>query len=181
MNNDGHSNFIWMRVQLICETWDHCDGKGKEEFLCMAMDQHIDEGIARKLDDFTDVDEQKYHQYMFCDLFGCDLNYIRRIPFGTKGQDKWAYQALLDKYETPNGPKMMLEAGQMKSKKEKYFKTEVEKVTRVLQAWKDDPKKSKKELGVVPWEKSDSDEEPLTDRELNSMKNFLKKYDVVDV
>ena len=126
-------------------------------------------------------DGQQYHQYMFCDLFGCDLNYIRRIPFGTKGQDKWAYQALLDKHETPNDPQMMLEAGQMKSKKEKYFKTEVEKVIRVLEVWKDDPKKSKKGLGVVPWKKDDSNDDPLTEQELASMKRFLKKYDVVDI
>lgn len=74
---------------------------------------------------------------------------------------------------------MMLEAGQMRIKKEEYFKTEVEKVTRVLKAWTKNPKRSKKELGVVPWEESDSDEGPLTDRELNSMKNFIKKYCVV--
>src|SRR3989344_151757 len=123
MNNEGHKDFIWMHTQLICETWDHADGKGKEQFLCMAMDQHIENGVARKLDDFTDADGQQYHQYMFCDFFGNDLNYIRRTPFWEKGQDKWAYQATLDKYETPNGPQMMLEAGQMHLKKAEYFKT----------------------------------------------------------
>lgn len=175
-SNDVHSNFIWMRAQMMMEVWQHADGKGKEQFLCMSMDHHIENGLARKLDDFTDKDGQKYHQYMFCDFFGCDLNYIRRIPYGEKGQDKYNYGAILDKYETPNGLQMNLEAGQMKSKKEEYFKTEAEKVLRVLTAWKVNPKLSKKELGVVPWEKDDSTEEPLTERELRSMKNFLKEH-----
>lgn len=119
-DNNVHKNFVWMRVQLICEAWDHCDGKGKEEFLCMAMSQHIDNGIARKLENFTDEDGQEFHQYMFVSFFGQDLNYIRRIPVGFKGQEKYSYQAILDKYETPNGPQMMLEAGQMRSKLEEY-------------------------------------------------------------
>lgn len=176
-SNDVHSNFIWMRAQMMMEVWQHADGKGKEQFLCMSMDQHIENGMARKLDDFTDEDGQKYHQYMFCDFFGCDLNYIRCIPFGEKGQDKYAYEAILDKYETPNGLQMNLEAGQMKSKKEEYFKTEAEKVLKVLTAWKDNPALNKKELGVLPWEEGDSTDDPLTERELQSMKNFLKKHD----
>lgn len=176
-SNDVHSNFIWMRAQMMMEVWQHADGKGKEEFLCMSMDQHIENGMARKLDDFTDEDGQKYHQYMFCDFFGCDLNYIRRIPFGTKGQDKYNYQAILDKYETPNGLQMNLEAGQMKSKKEEHFKSESEKVLRVLTAWKENPKLSKKELGVLPWKDGDSIDNPLTEQELQSMKNFLEKQD----
>ena len=120
-DNNAHKNFVWMRVQLICEAWDHCDGKGKEEFLCMAMNQHIDNGIARKLENFIDEEDQEFHQYMFMNFFGQDLNYIRRIPIGFKGQDKYNYTAILDKYETPNGPRMMLEAGQMKSKLEEYL------------------------------------------------------------
>lgn len=176
-SNDVHSNFIWMRAQMMMEAWQHADGKGKEQFLCMSMDQHIENGMARKMDDFTDEDGQRYHQYMFCDLFGCDLNYIRRIPFGTKGQDKYNYQAILDKYETPNGLQMNLEAGQMKSKKKEYFKTESEKVLRVLTAWKENHELSKKELGVVPWEEGDSTDDSLTERELRSMKNFLEEHD----
>lgn len=100
--NGGRGDLIWMRVQMLCEVWDHGDGKRKEEFLCMAMDQHIENGIARKISDFTDSDGQIYHQYMFCFFDGSDTNYIRRIPVGYKGQDKYVYQAILDKYETPN-------------------------------------------------------------------------------
>ncbi len=112
--NDVHSNFIWMRAQMICEVWEHSDGKGKEEFLCMAMDQHIESGVARKIEDFTDGDGQVYHQYMFSYPDGKDANYIRRIPVGHKGQDKYAYEAILNKYETPTGPQMMFEAGHIK-------------------------------------------------------------------
>jgi hypothetical protein len=112
--NDVHPNFIWMRAQLICEVWEHSDGKGREEFLCMAMDQHIGNGVARKIEDFTDSDGQVYHQYMFSYPDGKDANYIRRIPVGHKGQDKYAYEAILKKYETPTGPQMMLEAGEVK-------------------------------------------------------------------
>ena len=143
------------------------------------MNQYIDEGMARKLEDFTDLDDQKFHQYMFCDFLGYDLNYIRRIPFGTKGQDKWTYQGILDKHETLNGVQVMLEAEQMRSKKQEYFQSEAEKVHRVLKEWTADPSKSKKELHVVPWNKEDGDEEPLTERELVSMKNFLKKHDQI--
>ena len=120
MDNNGHSQFVWMRAQLICEAWQGADGKGKEEFLCMAMNQHIEQEMARKIEDFTDSDGQKYHQYMFCDFFGCDVDYIRRIPFGFKGQDKWAYEALLTKYETPIGPRMMLEAGKYEPRKRTF-------------------------------------------------------------
>ena len=143
----------------------------------MAMNQHIDEGLAWQMEDFTDLDGQQYHQYMFRDLFDHDLNYIRRIPFGFKDQDKWAYEAILTKYGTPTGPQMMLEAGQMRSKKEEYFKEETAKVVKVLTAWKADSTASKKALGVIPWEEKDSSDDPLTERELASMKRFLNKHD----
>ena len=49
MNKNGHSDFIWMRVQLICECWEASDTKGKEKFLNLAMQDHIDNGLAREL------------------------------------------------------------------------------------------------------------------------------------
>lgn len=175
---EKHSNFIWMRMQLLAEIWDLSDGKKREELMCMAMNQFVDEEMGRKLDDFTDEDGQQFHQYMFCDVFGRDLNYIRRIPYGEKGQDKYAYEALLDKYDThSNYLRVMLEAGQLRSQKEEYFKTESEKVLKVLTAWKENPTLSKKELGVLPWVEGDSTDDPLTEREVQSMKNFLQKHD----
>lgn len=176
-DNKAHSNFLWMRVQMLVEVWEHCDGKGKEEFLCNAMDQHIENGIAYKMDDFTDEDGQKYHQYMFTDFDGYDLNHVRRIPYGEKKQDKYAYESILHKHETQNGIQIMLEAGQMRNKKAEYFKSEGEKVFQVLTKWKENPQLSKRELHVAPWNKEDSDEEPLTERELNSIKKYLKKCD----
>lgn len=121
MNNDGHPSFLWMRAQLIGEVWSNADGKGKEEFLCLAMKQHIDNGFASELGDFTDEDGQVYHQYMFHYIDGSEANYIRRIPVGYKGQGKYEYEALLNKYETPIGPQMMLEAGQLEKKREEIL------------------------------------------------------------
>lgn len=176
-DNNVHKNFIWMRAQMLMEVWQHSDGKKKEEFLCMAMDQHIENGSARKLADFTDAEGQQYHQYMFTFLNGEDMNYIRRIPHGTKGQDKYAYEAILNKYETPNGLQVMMEAGQLKQKKDEYFKSEAEKVLRVLKDWQANPAKSKKDLGVMPWREKDSVDDPLSEEEVNSLKRFLKKHD----
>lgn len=113
--NDGHPSFIWMRAQLICEVWDHGDGKKKEEFLCMAMQQHIDMGSARQLPDFTEADGQVFHQYLFLYPDGSAANYIRRIPVGFAGQDKYTYEAILKKYDTPTGPQALLEAGQVRT------------------------------------------------------------------
>ncbi|MEI6553205.1 MAG: hypothetical protein WCO09_01430 [bacterium] len=173
--NSERSDFIWMRAQLLMETWNMADSKGKEKFLCLAMDQHIDNGLAKKLADFTDLDGQQYHQYMFYDYIGNEINCIRRIPFATKGQDKSSYEAMLNTYEIPNGVRMMYEASLMKNKKDEYLKTESDKIISVLKSWKEDPTRSKKELGVVPWDERDSNEDPLTGRELSSMKRFLER------
>lgn len=177
MNND-RSDFIWMRAQFITETWNKADSKGREKFLCIAMNQHIENGLAKKLGDFTDLDGQQYHQYMFFDFVGSEINYIRRIPFATKGQDKTSYEAMLNKYETPIGPRMMLESGEMRTRKAEYIKNELDKIIAVLKSWKEDPMRSKKTLGVVPWDEKDSDEDPLTGRELGSMKRFLERHNL---
>ena len=177
---ERHMNLVWMRINVLADVWDAADGKGCEELMCMAMNQHVENGLARKLDIFTDEDGQQYYQYMFCNFFGQDINYIRRIPFGEKKQDRWAYTSMLEKYETPaNFLRVMMEAGQLKKQKDDHFKSEAEKILRVLTTWKENQSLSKKELGVVPWEEEDSDEDPLTERELISMKNFLSKHDRV--
>jgi len=125
---ERHQNLIWMRINVLADVWEGADGKGKEELMCMAMDQHVENRLARKLDAFTDADGQRYHQYMFCNFFGQDLNYIRRIPFGENKQDKYAYESLLNKYETPaNFIRVMLEAGQLRSQKEEFFRNNKEK------------------------------------------------------
>jgi hypothetical protein len=174
-NNHGHSNFVWMRVQLLGEAWNHCDGKGKEEFICMAMDQHIENGMAYKMENFFEGD-QEFHQYMFCYFDGQPMNYIRRVPVGFKKQDKYAYEELLSKFETPKGIPMMLEAGQMRTEKEKWAADLCEKFVAMLKVWKTDPLKPMKELGVTPWYPYTEDD-PLVGRELQGFKDFLKKHD----
>lgn len=123
-DNNAAPMFVWMRWYLMMDVWQHGDGKGKEGFLCMAMDQHVENGLARKMENFTDADGQEYHQYMFTHPAGFDAKYIRRIPIGFKGQDKYAYEAILTKYETPNGLRLMFEAGQMRTEKEKWLGAE---------------------------------------------------------
>lgn len=175
-NNNGHSQFVWMRAQLICEVWSTSDGKKKEEFLCLAMDQHIENGLAHKIEDFTDEDGQVFHQYLFHFVDGSDSNYIRRIPFGFKGQDKYAYEALLKKYDIPTGPQMMLEAGEYKKKREEYLKNRADNIFLVLQEWKLDPEKPKKLLKVLPLIEG-TDDEPLTDQEIKNLKETLEVLD----
>lgn len=127
-DNNAPSAFIWMRAQLVTEVWNYGDGKIKEKFLCLAMDQHIENGLAHQLADFTDAEGQVFHQYMFHHVNGEDANCIRRIPVGEKGQNKYTYEAILEKYGTPNGPQMMLEAGQYRTERDEYIKREAEKI-----------------------------------------------------
>lgn len=116
-SNDLNPCFIWMRAQLITEIWQAAEAKDMENFLCMVMRDHADNGFAHQLSDFTDLDGQVFHQYMFHYSDGTEANYIRRIPVATPGQGKYGYVSLLEKYETPNGIRMMIEVGQMKKQK----------------------------------------------------------------
>lgn len=118
LDNNGHKDFLWMRVQIMVEAWEAADGPGKEKFLCMVMQDYIDEGFARPLPDFVDIDGAVYRQYMFCYLDGSDANYIRRIPYAQQGQRGTAYDAILSKYETPNGVRMLFEFGRARKLRE---------------------------------------------------------------
>jgi len=174
---EKHSNIIWMRVQMMVEVWELSKGKTLEELMFMSMERHIDHGIARKMDNFTDLDGREYHQYMFLDPYGNDYNYIRRMPCATKDQDRYAYENLLEACEMPkNYLRIQLEADQIRKQWDEYLVTECQKIIKVLEKWKEDPKRSKKELGVVLWEKEGNVSEPLTERELASLKNFLQKH-----
>lgn len=174
---EKHKNIIWMRVQMMAEVWELSKGKTLEDLTLMSMERHIDNGIARKMGNFTDLEGREYHQYMFLDPYGNDYNYIRRIPCATKDQERYGYENLLESYDIPkNYLRIQLEADQIKKEWDEYLATECEKVINVLEKWKEDPKRSKKELGVAPWEKNGDVEEPLTKRELESLKNFLKKH-----
>lgn len=175
---ERHSNLIWMRVQMMAEIWDHADWKGREQLMCMSMQRHIDQGTARKMDNFTDEDSHEYHQYMFLDPLGNNSNHIRRLPFATRGQDRFAYENLLEKNEIPiNYLRVQVEANSLKEHWDEYLANESVKIKRVLEDWKNNPNKSRKELGVVPWNDIDNVDEPLTARELGSLKRFLEKYE----
>lgn len=119
--NDVNPMFVWIRVKIICDVWQSSDAKGRQEFLDLAMQDHINNGLAHRMEDSTDEDGQVYHQYMFHHAHGEDAGYIRRIPVAKLGQEKYAYEALLDKYETPIGPRMMLEAGLLKKERDDYL------------------------------------------------------------
>ena len=177
MDNDGHKDFVWMRVQLMAEVWEHADGKNREKLMCMSMERHIDQGTARKMDNFTDEDGLEYYQYMFLDPFGKDTNHIRRLPFATKKQDKYAYENILEKNEVPtNYLRVQVEANSLRKQWDDYIASECEKVQKVLEEWGKDKTKGKKELGVSIWHEDDNPDEPLKEKEIEWLENFLKKY-----
>ena len=174
---ERHQNLIWMRLQLMCEVWEHADWKTREKLMCMSMERHIDQGTARKMDNFIDENGLEYYQYMFLDPMGNDTNHVRRLPFATEGQDRYAYENLLEKNEIPtNYLRVQVESNSLRKQYDDYLACECTKVKRVLEEWEKDNNKSKKELGVIPWEKDDDTIKPLNEEELNSLKNFLKKY-----
>lgn len=173
------SDIIWMRVQMMAEVWEHSKGEQLEKLMLMSMERHLDNGTARKMDDFTDIDGKKYHQYMFLHPLGYDMNYIRRLPYAEKDQERFGYEALLEKSEIPtNYIRLQLEANQMKDQKDEFIKGECVKVMRVLEEWGRDPKQSKKELHVVPLDFEDGEDQPLTERELKSLRDFLEKWTI---
>ena len=109
--------------------------------------------------------------------FGNDFNYIRRLPFATKDQERYGYEKVLEESGIPaNYMRVQLEATQFRKELDEYLEEECKKVQRVLEEYEKDPKKSKKELGVVPWSEHDDVNDPLSKRELASLQNFLKKY-----
>lgn len=175
MDNNVHPNFVWMRVQLICECWEASDAKGKEKFLNLAMQDHIDNGLARELDIHTDEEEIQYRQYEFVYPNGQRTYYIRRIPMATKDMDKYGYENLLSKYETPNGARMLLEVGQMKSEMKKYTDVEAEKIYIILKEWKADHNKTQRELNIIASNGVMYDK-PLEEKHVEAFKKLLKAW-----
>jgi hypothetical protein len=172
---ERHSNIIWMRAQMMAELWEHAKGKAFEELMLMSMEQHIEQGTARKMDNFTDADGQEYYQYMFLDPYGNDTKHIRRLPFATKDQERYAYESLLEKNEVPiNYMRVQIEANQLRDKWNEYLQVEYDKIVAVLDKWEKDPKLSRKELGVAPTADG-GENDPLSDREVKSLKAMLKE------
>lgn len=173
---EKNSNIIWMRVQMMAEAWELSKGKNLEELMLMSMERHIDYGLARKIENYTDEDGQEYHQYIYIDPFGNDMEYVRRLPRASKDQDRYAYEALLEKNELPkNFIRLQLEANQFKDECDKIRIDECAKVRRVLEEYEKDPSKSRKELGVAAYD-SFSESDPLTNGEVKRFKNFLERY-----
>lgn len=146
---EKHSDIIWMRVQMMAECWEHSKGEQLEQLMLMSMERHIDMRLARKMDMFTDEDGQQYHQYMFLDPYGNDLKHIRRLPCATKDEDRYGYEARLEKCEIPtNFLRVQMEANQFRKECDEYLQGECDKIQAVLDKYKENPELSRKELGV---------------------------------
>jgi hypothetical protein len=174
---EKNSNIIWMRVQMMAEVWEHSSGERLEQLMLMSMERHTDYGLARKIENFTDESGQEYHQYVYIDPFGNDMEYIRKLPRASKDQERYSYEALLEKNEIPkNYMRVQLEADQFKKEVEEYREAECAKVRKVLEEYENDPRKSRKELGVAT-NAGSSDDDPLTTDELGYLQSFLKRFD----
>lgn len=173
---DRPSNIIWMRTQMMCEIWEGADWQGREKLMLMSMERHIDQGTARKMDNFMDADGQEYYQYMFLDPYGNDLNHIRRLPFASKGQERYAYESMLEQHEIPsNYMRIQVEANQVREKWDECIKEECKKVQKVLEEYEKDPMKSRKELNVASYANF-VDADPLRQHEVNNLNEYLMKY-----
>ena len=173
---EKNSNIVWMRVQMMAEVWEGSKGEQLEKLMLMSMEKHIDQGTARKIDDFEDADGQEYHQYMFLDPYGDDFKHIRRLPFATKDQTRIGYENLLEKCEIPtNYLRVQVEANGLRQQWDDNFAGECAKIRKVLEEYEKDPRRSRKELGVATYgEYFDAD--PLTKEEEVRLKSFMHKY-----
>lgn len=175
---EKHSDLIWMRVQMMAEVWEHSKGEQLEQLMLMSMERHIDQGTARKMDNFIDADGQRYHQYMFLDPYGDDLKHIRRLPCAKKDQDRYGYEAWLERCEIPtNYIRIQVEANSLRKQWDDHLAEECAKVRKVLEEYEKDPGRSKKELGVAAGNSNDPDK-PLEKNELEYLNNFFEKYSI---
>jgi hypothetical protein len=173
-DGEKHRDIIWMRVQMMAECWEHSKGENLEKLMLISMERHIDMRLARKMDMFTDADGQQYHQYMFLSPYGHDMNHIRRLPCAIKNEDRYAYEARLEKCEIPtNFLRVQVEANQFRKECDRYLEGECAKIQAVIDGYHENPKLSKKELGVG-CSSEDEANQPLTEEEfgvINAMKH----------
>lgn len=170
---EKHSDIIWMRVQMMAECWEHSRGEQLEQLMLMSMERHIDMRLARKMDMFTDEDGHKYHQYMFLDPYGNDLKHIRRLPCATKDEDRYGYEAKLEKCEIPtNFLRVQMEANQFRKECDEYLQGECDKIQAVLDKYKENPKLSKRELGVGVRDEQQA-KKPLTKKEFKILSQMI--------
>ena len=178
-DGEKNSDLIWMRVQMMAETWEHSKGANLEKLMLMSMERHIDMKLARKMDTFTDADGQQYHQYMFLSPYGHDMNHVRRLPVAKKDEDRYAYEARLEECEIPtNFLRVQMEANQFRKQCDEYLESECEKIQTVLDKYAENPKIGRKELGVATYGDY-VDDDPLDEQEINQFEAFIKKYSPV--
>lgn len=174
---EKNSNIIWMRVQMMAEVWEGSKGKNLEQLMLMSMERHIDFGLARKIENYTDESGQEYHQYVYIDPFGNDMEYARRLPCASKDQERYSYEALLEKNEIPkNYMRVQLEANQFKKEVDDYRANERAKILKVLERYKQNPKLGQKELGIAC--KPEDEDKALTKKEIENLKEILKRLEL---
>lgn len=175
--NEGKGEFVWMRVNMIVDAWEGSDAKGKEKFLNLAMKDFVDHLSARELPNiFTDAEDIQYRQYEFIYPDGNPTGYIRRIPIAKPDMSNIGYDNLLNKYETPNGARMLMEVGQVKNKWKEYTDREADKIYILLKKWKASPNKSHRELGVI-FSNGQTSDKPLISEEVECFKKILKAWE----
>lgn len=172
---EKHQDIIWMRVQMMAEVWESSKGEALEQLMLMSMERHTDYGLARKIENRTDESGQEYHQYVYIDPYGNDMEYVRRLPRASKDQDRYAYEALLEKNEIPkNYLRVQMEANQFKDECDKYRAGERAKILGVLERYEQNPRLGRKELGVAS--RPEDEKDPLTEKEVLCLRALVDLY-----
>ena len=169
--DDGpkHSDLIWMRVQMMADCWQYSKGESLEQLMLMSMERHLDMGLMRSMDVFTESDGQQYHQYMILDPYGKDTNNIRRLPFVKKDEERLAYENRLEELGIPtNFLRIQVEANSYRKQCDDYLREEIEQIQAVLDKYESDPSLTKKQLGVAG-----TDTEPLLEKEADVLRQMI--------
>lgn len=173
---EKNSNIIWMRVQMMAEVWEGSKGERLEQLMLMSMERHIDFGLARKIENYIDEDGQEYHQYVYIDPYGHDMEYVRKLPCASKDQERYSYEALLEKNDLPkNYLRVQMEANQFKKEVDEYREAERAKILAVLENYAKNPKMGRKELGVAS--EPEKEKKPLLKKEVIYLREILKRLE----
>lgn len=173
---EKNSNIVWMRVQMMTEVWEHSKGEQLEQLMLMSMERHTDLGLARKIENYTDEDGQEYHQYVYIDPYGNDMEYVRKLPRASKDQERYSYEALLEKHELPkNYMRVQMEANQFKKEVDEYREAERAKIFAVLERYERNPKTGRKELGVAS--EPEKEKKPLLKKEVKYLRELAERLE----
>ncbi len=170
---EKHSNILWMRTQMMAEVWEHSKGERLEQLMLMSMERYLDHNLVRQMDDFEDVEGQKYYQYMFLDPFGNDFKHIRRLPYAPKDCDRYKYERMLEECEIPtNFLRLQIEANEIRKRWNEHLEHECTQIQTVLDRWEENPEHGRKQLGVASHK--EDEESPLTEEEVEHLKSLLQ-------